>query len=79
MRKRVFICAERKYPKIEAASNRIEYNAKALQHKGYEVIVIGIGDNFERDYDEVRQKYYFNGIEYFNIKIPHSKLKQRFN
>jgi len=79
MRKRVFICAERKYPKIEAASNRIEYNAKALQYKGYEVIVIGIGDNFERDYDEVQQKYYFNGIEYFNIKIPHSKLKQRFN
>ena len=79
MRKRVFICAERKYPKIEAASNRIEYNAKALQYKGYEVIVIGIGDNFERDYDEVQQKYYFNGIEYFNIKIPHSKIKQRFN
>jgi len=79
MRKRVFICAERKYPKIEAASNRIEYNAKALQHQGYEVVVIGLGDNYERDYDQARQKYYFNGIEYFNIKIPHSKLKQRFN
>lgn len=79
MKKRIFICAERKYPKIEAASNRIEYNAKALQYKGYEVIVIGIGENFERDYDNEHQKYLYNGIEYFNIKIPKGGLNQRLH
>lgn len=82
MNKRVFICAERKFPKIEAASNRIEYNAKALQEQGYEVIVLGIGENFKRDYCNNNDKYVFNDIEYYNVSIDKSKrcrsIRERF-
>lgn len=64
---RVFICAERRFPKIDASSNRIQYNAKALMSCGYEVIVIGVGENQEDDYDANQERYCYDGVVYDNV------------
>lgn len=64
---RVFICAERRFPKIDASSSRIQYNAMALIACGYEVIVIGIGENKRDDYSEQDKVFSFGGITYDNV------------
>ena len=43
MNKRLFICADRNFPRGDAGSNRILFMAKALQEKGWNVIVISTG------------------------------------
>ena len=41
--KRIFLCAERFFPRGDAGANRVLYIAKAMQEKGWEPIVISIG------------------------------------
>lgn len=73
---RVFICAERRFPKIDASSNRIQYNAMALIACGYEVIVIGIGENKEDDYFEQDKVFRFGGVTYDNVGfLSNSRIK----
>lgn len=65
--KRIFICAERSFPRGDAGSNRVLYIAKAMQIKGWEPIVVSIGRNVESHYQAAEGKYYFDGVEYRNI------------
>lgn len=75
---RVFFCMERPYPKVVAASNRTEYNAKALLLCGFEPIIIGTRDNRERDFDKKSRKYIYNGMEYLNVGLNENSIKTRF-
>lgn len=63
--KRIFICAERFFPRGDAGANRVLYIAKALQAKGWKVIVFSIGKNDEKDFN--KNGYYYEGIRYENI------------
>lgn len=51
MNKRLFICADRNFPRGDAGSNRILFMAKALQEKGWNVIVISTGKRNKQDYN----------------------------
>lgn len=66
---RIFICAERRFPKVDAASNRIQYNAEALMVCGHQVIVIGLGENNESDFDVETKSYKYKGIIYDNLNF----------
>lgn len=74
--KRIFICAERRFPKIDASSNRIQYNAEALMDCGYQVIVVGIGENQESDYNIKTNTYQYNSVVYDNVGfLSNSRVK----
>ena len=76
MNKRLFICADRNFPRGDAGSNRILFIAKALQEKGWTVIVISTGKRNEQDYNIEKKEYVYEGITYHNITFPANKLKR---
>ena len=53
MKKRVFICADRNFPRGDAGANRILFMAKALIEKGWHIIVISTGENNPQYYDKI--------------------------
>ena len=55
MNKRLFICADRNFPRGDAGSNRILFMAKALQEKGWNVIVISTGKRNKQDYNREKK------------------------
>lgn len=65
--KRLFICAERFFPRGDAGANRVLYIAKAIKLAGWEPIVISIGRTDEKYYIPTEDKYVYEGIEYRNI------------
>lgn len=65
--KRLFICAERFFPRGDAGANRILYIAKALQRRDWKVLVLSIGTNNPLEYHESKNGYYYDGIQYENI------------
>ena len=78
MNKRLFICADRNFPRGDAGSNRILFMAKALQEKGWNVIVISTGKRNKQDYNREKKEYVYEGITYHNITFPANKLKRVF-
>lgn len=78
MNKRLFICADRNFPRGDAGSNRILFMAKALQEKGWTVIVISTGKRNEQDYNREKKEYVYEEITYHNITFPANKLKRVF-
>ena len=75
MNKRLFICADRNFPRGDAGSNRILFMAKALQEKGWKVIVISTGKRNKQDYNKEKDEYMYDGITYYNITFPDNKIK----
>lgn len=73
MRKRLFICADRYFPRGDAGSNRILFMAKALQETDWEVFVISIGRNEEKYYDDTLCCYVYEGVKYKNINTSSNK------
>lgn len=63
--KRIFLCAERFFPRGDAGANRVLYIAKALQNQGWNVIVLSIGKNDENSFNGTG--YFYEGIQYENI------------
>lgn len=63
--KRIFLCAERFFPRGDAGANRVLYIAKALQNKGWKVIVLSIGKNEKNNFNGTG--YFYEGIQYENI------------
>ena len=57
MKKRLFICADRNFPRGDAGANRILFMAKALQEKGWNVTVISTGKKNEQDYNKEKNTY----------------------
>lgn len=78
MNKRLFICADRNFPRGDAGSNRILFMAKALQEKGWKVIVISTGKRNKQDYNKEKDEYMYDGITYYNITFPDNKIKRIF-
>lgn len=67
--KRVFICAERRFPRGDAGANRVQYIARALMQAGHEVIVVSIGENRAQDKCKHNQLYVYNGVKYRNVPL----------
>ncbi len=67
--KRVFICAERRFPRGDAGANRVQYIARALMQAGHEVIVISIGKHRAQDYCEQSRFYIYNDVKYKNVPV----------
>lgn len=78
MRKRLFICADRNFPRGDAGANRILFMAKALQENGWNVVVISTGKINRQDYNKEKNKYEYEGVTYFNITFPKNKIKRIF-
>lgn len=73
--KRVFLCAERFFPRGDAGANRVLYIAKALQNQGWKVIVLSIGKNHEEHYTGTG--YFYEEIQYENITCMMSGAVQK--
>lgn len=69
MNKRVFFCADIKFPRGDAGANRVLGLANVLASSGYEVIVLSKGERNSNNYNKSENKYYYNGIEYDNIQF----------
>lgn len=67
MKRRLIICADRSFPRGDAGANRILFMAKALQEKEWDIFVISIGRNEEKNYDERHNCYSYEGVKYRNI------------
>ncbi len=76
MKKRLFICADRNFPRGDAGANRILFMAKALQEKGWNVTVISTGKKNEQDYNKEKNTYMYERVAYFNITFPQNKIKR---
>lgn len=76
MNKRLFICADRNFPRGDAGANRILFMAKALQEKGWRVVVISTGKRNVQDYNKKKDEYMYDGVTYYNITFPNNKLKR---
>ncbi|KAF5052223.1 hypothetical protein DSECCO2_410910 [anaerobic digester metagenome] len=68
MRKRLFVLTNSKIPFGNANSNYIRMFSKAVLEAGWQVIVLGCGDNNPKD-KQPDGKYMFEGIEYNNMKF----------
>lgn len=66
--KKVFICADVKFPHGDAGSNRIQNIAKSLVEIGYKPIVVSHGKNYENERDS-EGRYHSSGIEYVNVAM----------
>lgn len=75
MGKRVFMVINGNFPRMGAGTNYIQYFALALLEKGWEVIVLGEGDNQEEDKNPYQKGYLYHGIRYDNIGIPDDKIR----
>ncbi len=75
--KRIFLCAERFFPRGDAGANRVLYIAKAMQEKGWEPIVISIGSTSVEYYSKEEQKYVYDGIEFRNIECKTNGVPQK--
>jgi len=64
MKKRLFILGSIKFPRGTAGANYEQYFALSLIKQGWQVIILGLGDNREQDYAQGHYRY--RGIEYFN-------------
>ncbi len=64
--KRIIFCAQKRFPRGDAGSNRILYMAKAMSEFGFDVIVISTGMDNKQDFDGTFKEY--KGIKYTNIK-----------
>ncbi|MGN0579554.1 MAG: glycosyltransferase [Ruminococcus sp.] len=65
--KRVFLCAERFFPRGDAGANRVLFIAKALQNKGWQVQVISIGRNDVKYFDKQLNAYAYEAVRFENI------------
>lgn len=74
--KRIFICAERRFPRGDAGANRVQYIARALMQAGHEVIVVSIGENRSKDFCEQRKLYIYNQVKYKNVPVRDGLLKR---
>jgi len=68
MSKRIFICAERFFPRGDAGANRVLYIAKAMQEMSWSVIVISIGSSDTLYLNQNSGKYMYDDIEFKNIR-----------
>lgn len=73
--KRIFLCAERFFPRGDAGANRVLYIAKALQNQEWKVIVLSIGKNHEEHYTGTG--YFYEDIQYENITCMMSGAVQK--
>lgn len=73
--KRIFLCAERFFPRGDAGANRVLFIAKALKNRGWDVMVLSIGKNDPEHYREGR--YFYEGIPYENIVCKTSGILQK--
>lgn len=72
--KRIFICADRSFPRGDAGANRILYISKALKKMNWDVLVVSIGKN-DPKYLSANKKYYtYENIKYHNIEISSKKI-----
>lgn len=73
---RAFICAKQNFPRGSAGANYIQYLALALKEIGYYPIVISSGIYSKCTLDEVNNKYFYQGIEFYNPFIFKSKVQK---
>ena len=73
MDKRIFVCADRSFPRGDAGANRILFMAKALVNKGWEAIVISIGKNDKKYYSTENKCYVYEGVKYLNVKTSNNR------
>lgn len=64
MKKRIFIVGSSRFPRGSAGANYDQYLALALVEQGWEVIILGCGNNSKAHY--VNGKYIYKNIEYYN-------------
>ncbi len=69
MDRRIFLCANVKFPRGEAGANYVQYIALALKDRNWKVIIIGEGENRLQDFIEEKGIYEYQGIEYDNLKL----------
>ena len=74
MDRRIFLCANVKFPRGEAGANYVQYLALALKERNWKVIIIGEGENRQEDYKEGKGFYEYRGIEYFNLDIKDRRI-----
>lgn len=72
--KRIFICADRSFPRGDAGANRILYIAKALKKMNWDVLVVSIGKNEEKHLSSNKKYYVYEGIKYHNIKTSSQRI-----
>ena len=70
--KRVYICADRRFPHGDAGGNRIEYMAHCMQSKGIQPVVISMSE----DSAEYNGKLFleYQGILYHNVVLKCGKI-----
>lgn len=74
MDRRIFLCANVKFPRGEAGANYVQYLALALKERNWNVIIIGEGENRPQDFNEEKQIYEYMGMEYYNISVKNRGL-----
>lgn len=70
--KKIYICADRRFPHGDAGGNRIEYMARCAQSRGVQPIVISMGTDEEGNNGELLRDY--QGIMYRNVALKRGKL-----
>lgn len=79
MKRRLFICADRNFPRGDAGANRILFMGKALVEKQWDVIVVSTGRTYEKDFCLEDQTYYIEGVEYWNLRVSANKIIRKIN
>lgn len=69
--KRVYICADRRFPHGDAGGNRIEYMAHCALTMGIQPVVISMSSNAEEDSNTLLRDYH--GIMYHNVVLRQGK------
>lgn len=74
---RVFICADRAFPRGDAGANRILFMAKALIEKKWNVFVVSTGKMKEEHYNKQKNCYTYEGVDYQNVKANKNNTLQK--
>ena len=69
---RVFIISDKQFPHGDAGGNRIEYMAKSFAIEGICPVVISLGTNNPKEYDEINHYYNNQNIIYKNASVKKS-------
>ena len=77
MKKRIFVVGSSRFPRGSAGANYDQYLALALIEQGWNVIVLGCGDNSEEH--NYSGKYLYRGIEYYNKPFLKEEDNSSFN